>query len=232
MQKRSVIRAAVVLSASALVAVPAAFAASSAPASVTVRIEGKTKTLLAATPVKTTSGSITTGGAPAGKCPATSAQGALQDATHGGWKGSWSKQYSEYYITSILGDTEASAKAYWAIYVNGVYATAGACDIPLKSGDAVLFAVIPGKGKTPEALSTSIPAKGIDGDQITPIVVYYDAKGHKHAVPGATVTLGHVTDKTNGAGITKAITLTGSGRQTLKVSKPGYVRTEATISVS
>jgi hypothetical protein len=155
MQKRHVFSAAVA-AAVGLAAVPVALAASSAPASVTVRIEANAKTLLAATSVKTTIGSITRGGAPAGSCPSTSAQGALQKATQGKWVGSWYKKYDEYYITGILGHTPE--KSYWAIYVNGKYATAGACEIPLKRGDAVLFAVIPDKGKTPQALGVRLPA--------------------------------------------------------------------------
>jgi len=233
MQKRHVINAAVAAAATAaLVAVPAALAASSTPATVTVRIEGQTKTLLAATTVKTAAGSITRGGAPAGKCPSTTAQGALQDATRGKWTGSWTKSYDEYYVTAILGDTEATAKAYWAIYVNGKYATTGACETALKSGDSVLFAVVPGKGKTPLALGVTLPAKGVDGHQVTAKVVYYDAKGKKHPLVGASVTLGGVTVTTKAGGVTAPIKLTGKGSETLKVSKSGCVRTEATISVS
>jgi len=123
----------------ALVAVPAASA--SASPKVTVSVVGKTKTLLPAKTIQTTSGSITRGGAPAGKCPSTSAQGALNVATHGNWKGSWSASYHEYYITGILGDNETGKKYYWGIYVNGKAASKGACDIKLKTGEKLLFKV-------------------------------------------------------------------------------------------
>jgi hypothetical protein len=230
MQKRHVLSAAMA-AAVALAAVPVALAASSAqPAKVTVRIEAKSKTLLTSTAVRTQAGSITRGGAPAGSCPSTSAQGALQNATHGKWAGSWYKKYDEYYITGILGHTPE--KSYWAIYVNGRYATAGACEIALKSGDAVLFAVIPDKGKTPQALGVRVPAAGTDGQQVKPVVFYDDPKGVKHVLAGASVTLGNVTTTSRAGGIAEPITLTGSGEQTLKVSKAGYIRTEATISVS
>jgi len=176
----------VAVTAAALVAVPAALAASSAgPTTVTVRVEGQARTLLPATTVKTAAGSITRGGAPAGKCPATSAQGALQDATHGRWTGSWSKQYSEYYLTGILGQTESTAKYYWAIYINNAYAESGACEIPLKKGDTVLFAVVPGKGKTPEVLGVKVPATVKAGAKLAPVVVAYTAKGKAEPLSGA-----------------------------------------------
>jgi ABC-type enterochelin transport system ATPase subunit len=54
----------------------------------------------------------------------------------------------------------------------------------------------------------------------------------KHSLAGASVTLGGVTDTTKSGGVTSPITLTGAGKETLMVSKAGYVRTEATISVS
>ena len=59
------------------------------PTTVSVRIEGTSRTLLAATNVRTHSGSITKGGAPAGACPATTAAGALDDAAHHKWTGSY-----------------------------------------------------------------------------------------------------------------------------------------------
>ena len=86
-------------------------------------------------------GSITRGGAPTGKCPADSAQGALNVATHGNWKGKWYSSYNEYFITGILGDNETSKKYYWGLYVNGKPASKGACEIKLKSGDKLLFKV-------------------------------------------------------------------------------------------
>ena len=81
------------------------------------------------------------GGVAAGKCSATSAQGALNVATHGNWKGTWSSTYHEYFITGILGDNETGKKAYWGLYVNGKAASKGACDVKLKNGDKVLFKV-------------------------------------------------------------------------------------------
>ncbi len=71
----------------AQIATAAAPRAASAAPKVTVTVIGKSKTLLATEAVQTEPGWITRGGAPTGKCSAESAQGALNTATHGDWKG-------------------------------------------------------------------------------------------------------------------------------------------------
>ena len=124
----------------ATAAAPRAGAAAAAP-KVTITIKGRTRTLLATEMVRTKPGWITRGGAPTGKCSAESAQGALNIATHGNWKGSWYAKYHEYYITGILGDNETGKKYYWGLYVDGKTASVGACDIKLKAGDKLLFKV-------------------------------------------------------------------------------------------
>ncbi len=108
---------------------------------VTITIKGRTKTLLAATTVQPKAGWITRGGVATGKCPADSAQGALNVATHGNWKGKWYSSYEEYLITGILGDNETTKKYYWGLYVNGKAASKGACDIKLKAGEKLVFKV-------------------------------------------------------------------------------------------
>ncbi|MDE3132753.1 MAG: DUF4430 domain-containing protein [Acidobacteriota bacterium] len=108
---------------------------------VSITIKGKTRTLLATETVQVKSGWITRGGAPVGKCPVASAQGALNLATHGNWKGKWYASYHEYFITGILGDNETSKKYYWALYVNGKSSSKGACDVKLKAGEKLLFKV-------------------------------------------------------------------------------------------
>ena len=142
MPKKIVIKSALAAAVAALVMVPAALAA--AP-TVTVQVQGQGqgqgKTLLAATSVTPSSGSITKGGAPAGKCPDDSAQGALDVATHSRWSGKWYASYKEYLITSILGTSETGKKYYWGLYVNGKPASKGACDVKLKAGDKIVFKV-------------------------------------------------------------------------------------------
>ncbi len=123
-----------------------AMAAQAHPAAVTgpkvsISVQGRTKTLLATETVQGRSGWITRGGVSSGKCPADSAQGALNVATHGHWQGKWYSSYKEYYITGILGDTETTKKYYWSLYVNGKVASKGACDVRLTSGAKLLFKV-------------------------------------------------------------------------------------------
>jgi hypothetical protein len=124
----------------ATAAAPRAGAAAARP-KVTVSVVGRTRTLLKTKAVRPASGWITRGGVAAGKCPADSAQGALNVATHGNWKGKWYASYHEYLITGILGDNETSKKYYWGLYVNGKSSSKGACDIKLKAGDRLLFKV-------------------------------------------------------------------------------------------
>ncbi len=141
MQKKHMLKTGLAGLAAAVALAAAPIASATAPPTVTVTVIGKTKTLLATKTVHTKSGSITRGGVAAGKCPATSAQGALNVATHGNWKGSWYASYHEYFITGILGDNETSKKYYWGLYVNGKLASKGACLIKLKSGEKLLFKV-------------------------------------------------------------------------------------------
>ena len=121
----------------ALAASSAALAASSGPA-VTVQIKSLTKTLLKPTTEHGGKGWITKGGTPKGKCPAASAAGALDAATHGKWTGKYYASVGSIFITSIDG-VKPSGSDYWSIYVNGKSSSKGACEIKLKSGEKLLF---------------------------------------------------------------------------------------------
>src|SRR5579862_6053705 len=82
-----------------LACAPAALAATGP--SVTVRVEGKTKTLLAPKVVHTHSGWITRFGEKTGSCPADSDLGALDQATHHSWKGKVFSSTSGLFVNSI-----------------------------------------------------------------------------------------------------------------------------------
>lgn len=127
--------------ASAAAAPPVTARAAAGGPKVTVRVQGRNRTLLPARAVRPARGSVRRGGAPAGKCPDDSAQGALNIATHGHWRGKWYSSYDEYFITGILGDNETSKKYYWGLYVNGRLASKGACEVKLRAGDRLLFKV-------------------------------------------------------------------------------------------
>jgi hypothetical protein len=125
----------------ALTASGAALAAGSGP-SVSVQIKSTTKTLLAPTTVHGETGSITKGGTPKGKCPGSSAAGALDAATHGKWTGKYYSSVGGIFVSSILGVKPTGKNAYWAVYLNGKASSKGICAIKLRAGQKLLFKII------------------------------------------------------------------------------------------
>ena len=153
----------------AAVAVPVAFASaagassSGSPATVSVRVEGLTKTLLVPTTVTTHTGSITKGGTPAGTCPATSAAGALDVATHHHWAGYYDTKYEDLEVIGILGESHSfTSKDYWEVFVDNVAAQAGICGLKLHKGEQLLFAAVPDNGPTEYPLGARV-AESRDG---------------------------------------------------------------------
>jgi hypothetical protein len=217
----------------AVLATPAVALAASGPA-VTVRVEGLKKTLLLPKVVHTHSGWITRFGAPKGQCPARSAQGALDVATHHNWRGKWSTQFGpEYEITSIFGETHSfSSKYYWEIFANNVAATTGACQIKLHRGEHLLFAAVPITGYE-YPLAVRVLTKPVAGHPFQVRVVYYDAKGRTKPLAGAKVTLGGISAEpvpdsqssatTNSQGLA-TLTEKHSGLVEISASKRGYIR--------
>ncbi len=211
-------------------AAPAAVASASLP-KVSVRIEGKAKTLLAATTVKTLSGYIRKGGAPYGLCPYNSAQGALAVATHGHWSGKWSTKYQEYFITTILGDTESGVKSYWEIFVNNVAASAYACELALHSGEQLLFAAVPSTGPMLYPLGIEGPTTVAVGQPFDVAVVHYNARGKAVPLAGASLAVGSHAGLTNASGEI-SLKASSAGTYTLQASAGGYIRDEATLVVT
>ncbi len=209
----------------ALALMPAAALAAS-PTTVSVRIEGKTRTLLPATNVRTHAGSITKGGAPAGKCPATTAAGALDAATHQRWNGSYGSLGLS--VTSVLGETHPfTSSYYWSIFVDDRYAPAGICGLKLKRGEQLLFAAVPVKGNE-YPIVLSAPRHATAGHPFKVETYYYGAQGGAKPVAGISIKDGGVT---NAKGIT-SVTAPKAGKLTLTASHTGYIRTEATVSVT
>lgn len=187
---------------------------------VTVRVQGATKALLAPKPVKTGSGSITKAGAPAGACPSSSAAGALNVATHGRWGATWYSSFNDYLINSILG-SKASGNFYWGIWVNNRYATTGACEIKLRAGDQLLFAVDSVKQhEHPLGISTVSTAAG----SFTVKVVAYSDAGKATPLAGARVTGRGVSATTNRSGLA-TITVAVGHRASVTAGKRSYIRT-------
>lgn len=206
----------------ALAAVPAAAApAAAAPASaasgtnVSVRVEGVSRSLLAPTTVHTHSGSVTTGGTPAGVCPATSAAGALDVATHHHWSGKYSAGLG-IAVNTILGETDKfTASHYWSIYVDNAYATKGICDLKLHAGEQILFAAVPVKGSV-SLLGLTGPSKVTAGRTFSLKVVVYNAKGK--AKPVAGVKVSGAAKPSNAHGL---VTVTESRRGTAHFTAAG-----------
>jgi hypothetical protein len=204
----------------ALVATGVAMAAGGT--SVTVRVEGRSSTLLAPKVVSVHSGSLTRFGAPKGSCPAASAAGALDTATDHRWTGTFSTSFNDYFIQSILGDTETSTSFYWGIWIDNKYATTGACEIKLHRGDRVLFAV-DSVAHHEHPIGLSAPGHVTAGRSFAVKAVWFTDGGVKHPLAGAHITAAGVNATTDRNGIAH-ITAHHAGTLALKGTLSGYIR--------
>jgi hypothetical protein len=203
-----------------------AVALAAGPTTVSVRIEGKSRTLLPATTVRTHTGSITKGGAPAGACPATTAAGALDVATRHSWNGSYGTYGLS--VTSVLGESHPfTSTSYWSIFVDNKYASAGVCDLKLHRGEQILFAAVPEKG-TEYPIVLSVPARARTGRSFTVKATYFGARGGAKPLAGVAVKGGGVT---NAQGVA-TVTATKQGKLSLTASRAGYIRDEVTVAIS
>lgn len=207
----------------------AAGSALAARPAVTIRVEGLKRTLLPATVVRAGSGSITKGGAPAGGCPASSAAGALNVATHHRWTGTYSSGLG-IEVTGILGETHiySSKGYYWGIWVDNRFASAGICDLTLHPGEQLLFAPAPATG-TVSPTAVLAPARATTGTAFRVRVVRYNAGGHPKPLAGVTLT--DASGATNRNGVTE-VTATHAGKLTLTASARGDIRSSATVTVT
>jgi hypothetical protein len=217
-----------------------ALASGSAP-SVSVRVEGATRTLLQTRTVSApTSGSITKGGTPSGSCPADSAAGALARATHGRWDGSYFKGLG-IDVSTILGTKLSFSKGtYWGFYVNGRLASKGICDTTLAKGESLLFAPVPAKGAAPKPIVVKAPATVTAGRPFDLRAFVYAGKGSAtkplrswHAAwTWSTMHGGRpklTRSKTSPRGELRfTVSGTSSARLTLVVSARGDIRSAAT----
>jgi hypothetical protein len=235
MRSKCVLAAGAALVVLAVLPVSLAVAAGSSSPTVTVRVEGVAKTLLKPTKVTAHPGSVTRFGAPKGDCSDQSAQGALDIATRHRWVGKWSTQFGpEYEITSILGETHTfSSKDFWEIFVNGVAAQTGACELKLHSGEQILFAAVPIKGATPRPLVIQdLPKHATVGHEFALRVFAYTNKGRTVRVAGAAVSGGGISAATNHFAVAM-ITPTKAGNLVLHATKSGYIRSApVTVHVS
>ncbi len=189
---------------------------------VTVRVEGKARTLLAPTRVHTHAGSITKGGAPSGAGRATSAAGAHHPATHHRWSGTFSSSFHDYFITAILGDTESGKSFFWGIWIDNRFAQSGACGIALRPGDQLLFAVVPASGtEYPTALTA--PGHAVVGHAFKVKVVWFNGRGRSEPLARARVSGAGVSVVTNGRGVATVVAH-HTGTLVLGAARNGYIR--------
>lgn len=125
-------------------------------ADVTVRVEGRSGTLLAQTTVTIGDGARTArtwNGV--GSLPQTCADDTAYQATELATRGSWDRGV---YVESILGESHSWSpnQEYWILYHDNDYADWGACGLHLQDGDTVLWQA--GKsGPSPDFIPDSIP---------------------------------------------------------------------------
>jgi hypothetical protein len=210
------------------------------PASVVVRVEGTTATLIPPTEVTTTTSSVVKDGNPAHSCLGTSAAGALQLATSGNWSGTWFSGLG-YSVETIAGESHlfeegAATNYFWAFWLNNKPATAGVCETELSSGESILFfpecfSETNACPPSPNPLGITAPGVAEAGSPITVTVTSYaSATGAPSPAAGVTVTGGNASAITDTSG-RATLALSSLGSVVLNASAPGSVRTEATVCV-
>lgn len=201
-----------------LACAPAALAAG--PASVTVRVEGDSATLVPRTALTTTTTPVTKNG---GNCTGTSAAGALDQATAGDWSGAYDAGYQDYTVETIRGETHTfSSPEYWSLFVNEEPSAGGICHTELQAGDRVLFAPVSASAKTIGVLSVSgVPAQVAPGTPFTVTVTRtttsYDSSYNATTTrePAAGAAIGGATTGSDGRA---TITLTDRGPAGLRAT--------------
>ncbi|MBA3809496.1 MAG: hypothetical protein H0X28_14060 [Solirubrobacterales bacterium] len=208
------------------------------PATVSVRVEGLSGTLIAPTQVTTASAPMVKDGNSEHACSGTSALAALQLASAGNWSGPWNSKFHQYEIYSIAGEShlfeaEASANYYWSFWLDEHEATEGACEAELQPGDRVLFfpgcfgAACP---PAPAPLGIEAPPSANVEEAITIKVKSYGSGGEAAAVSGASIEGAQSTLSTDANG-SALVHFSAPGIYTLWASAPATVRSEAIVCV-
>ena len=213
-----------------LLALSAANAA--AAVDVSIRVEGKSSTLVKERTVTVSDGAINKDGNPEHTCTGETALGALHAGTGGDWTGEWFEGLG-YSITSIKGNTPKSP-GYFELWVNHQLSSTGFCDTVVREGDDVLVFVqdceydpaLQGCKDPVTPLGVRV-AKTIRRNQVRTIkVVDYAPTGKATAERGATVFVNGVRlGKTKADGTIK-VKGTKLGFATIYAKKAGHARSE------
>jgi hypothetical protein len=210
----------------------ASAAVAAGPATVTVRVEGASTTLLPSTQVTTTTEPVVKDGNPEHACTGTSAAGALQLATAGNWSGTWFTGFG-YSVETIEGESHSfSSPAFWTIWLDNKPASAF-CEAELSSGDSLLlFPECSGECPAgPSPLGIEAPAVAEVGQPVRVTVTSYaNPSGAPSASDGATVAYEGTNAITDASGHA-TLTFARAGQAVVKVTAPDSIRTETTLCV-
>ena len=202
---------------------------------ITVRVEGPKRTLVPATTVALSGGTVVKDGVATDSCSGLSAAGALELATRGDWTGTWSASFSAYFLTTINGLAFPSTGAeYWAFWVNNAPASEGICSYDPKPGDSLLF--------FPDCFGKSCPKNaGVLGVKAAAVAVRRASVhrvGHGLRRRQGRAEQGGRSDgqrgraqATTAASGTAKLSFTHAGRFTLKVHAAHAIRTETSVCV-
>jgi hypothetical protein len=214
-------------------------ALAAAPATVTVRVEGLTETRLAPTQVTTSTAPVIKDGKPEDACPGTSAAGALEIASGGGWNGRWfgggvgkegKFEGLGYSVETILGESHPfGSGAFWDVWVNN-HEGEGLCKEEMQPGGQVLLFPCPEAAKCPLPLGIEAPASVGVGEPVPVSVKRYSVTGDAPPAPGASVTGAGGVASTDSSGHA-TLSFANAGQFTVQVTAPESVRAETTICV-
>src|SRR5258708_2736875 len=227
-----------VLATCLLLLLAAANAAAAEPATVTVRVEGSSETLVPPTQVTTNAAPIVKEGNPHRSGPGTKAIGALQAATAGSWSGSWfpASEFGpgEYSVETILGESHLfSGPTYWEFWIDDAPSEKGVCSKEIHSGDTLLF--FPSCfGECPppsNPLGIEAPPNAAAGAMV-PVTVtsYANSSGAASPAQGATISYEGKSVEADASGHA-TLEFASAGRQQVKVTKALSIRTETTVCV-
>lgn len=211
----------------------ASAAQAAGPATVTVRVEGLTETLVPPAVVTTTTEPVVKDGIPGHSCPGTSALGALQLATGGNWSGPWEENFKEYEIFSIEGESHPFFSGFfWDVVINNAQSERGACGVEMETGsELLLYPCSEVATECPSPLGVTASQTSVNVEEPVKFSVKrYSRSGEGSPISGATVAGGGVSAKTESEG-KASLSFSTPGLYTVHVTAPELIRTETAVCV-
>ncbi len=210
-------------------------AASAAPVSLTLRIEGATRTLFEG-PVTTDArqvdghdgtGTHTCDGTnnTAFPTPGPTVGTAMADEADRGalsWEATWSAPYQEFFLNTIDGETPdfSMTSTYWGLYQGGASASTGMCEVRPAAGGEILWAVTTGSEPILHLTGPSTVAAG----QSAAFSVSDESAPPPSPIAGATV-----DGASTNAGGQATLSFASAGTYTVKAIRSGAVRSNALV---